>query len=74
MAILGVTKDSKLTWAKNISNITARAGQKLGALRKVANKLKTKGRVTVYKAQVRSVMEYASLCWMSASIIKSQIA
>ncbi|XP_072015675.1 uncharacterized protein [Amphiura filiformis] len=42
----------KLTWAKHIS----RAGQKLGALRRIAN-----------KDQVRSVMEYASLYRMSAS-------
>jgi hypothetical protein len=65
--ILGVTVDSKLTWAKHISNITARAGQRLGALRRVATKLDMKGRSTVYKAQVRSVMEYASLCWIGAS-------
>ena len=44
-----------------------RAGQTLGALRKVAHKLTREERVTVYKARVRSVMEYSSLCWMSAS-------
>ncbi|XP_019618294.1 PREDICTED: ATP-binding cassette sub-family A member 1-like [Branchiostoma belcheri] len=49
--ILGVTVDKKLTWAKHISNIGARAGQKLGAMRRVAQKLHTKGRATVYKAQ-----------------------
>ncbi|KAI8502616.1 hypothetical protein Bbelb_193180 [Branchiostoma belcheri] len=68
LEILGVTVDKKLTWAKHISNIGARAGQKLGAMRRVAQKLDTKGRATVYKAQVRSVMEYASLCWMGASV------
>ncbi|XP_072020331.1 uncharacterized protein [Amphiura filiformis] len=57
----------KLTWAKHISNTVARAGQKLEALRRVANKLDVKGKATVYKAQVCSFMEYASLCWMSAS-------
>ena len=68
--ILGVTVDSTLTWTwwtKHISNVSSRAGQKLGALRRVANKLDVSGRATVYKAQVRSVMEYASLSWMSAS-------
>ena len=65
--ILGVTVDSKLTWVKHISKTTARAGQKLGALRRVANKLDVKGKATVYKAQVRSVMEYAPLCWIGAS-------
>ena len=65
--ILGVTIDSKLTWSKHLSAISTRAGQKLGALRKVANKLDAEGRATVYKSQVRSVMEYASLSWMNAS-------
>ena len=65
--ILGVTFDKKLLWSKHISNISTRTGQKLGALRKVANKLNRDCRATVYKAQVRSVMEYASLCWMNAS-------
>ena len=67
LEILGVTIDSKLTWTKHVSNIASRAGQKLGALRRVAHKLDRRGRATVYKAQVRSVMEYASLSWMSAS-------
>ena len=67
LQILGVTVDKKLTWTKHVTNITARAGQKLGALRRVARKLDITGRATVYKTQVRSVMEYASLCWMYAS-------
>ena len=67
LVILGVTVDRKLTWSKHISNITTRAGQKLGALRRVSTKLDTSGRATIYKAQVRSVMEYASLSWLNAS-------
>ena len=67
LEILGVTIDNKLTWTKHISNISSRAGQRLGALRRVANKLDIRGRATVYKAQVRGVMEYASPAWMSAS-------
>jgi hypothetical protein len=67
LEILGVTIDSKLTWSKHISAISTKAGQKLGALRKVANKLDAKGRATVYKAQVRSIMEYASLSWINVS-------
>jgi len=65
--ILGVTIDRKLTWTKHVSSTASRAGQKLGALRRVANKLDRRGRAIVYKAQVRSVMEYTSLSWMSAS-------
>ena len=50
LEILGVTIDSKLTWAKHISGIATKAGQMLGSLRKVANKLEAKGRSTVYKS------------------------
>ena len=59
--------DNKLTWTKHISNISSSAEQRLGALRRVANKLDTRGRATVYKAHVRSVMEYVLPSWMSAS-------
>ena len=52
---------------KHISTVCRKAGQRLGALRKVANKLDVKGKATVYKAQVRSVMEYACLSLMNAS-------
>ena len=67
LCILGVTFDSKLLWSRHISDISKKAGQRLGALRKIANKLDTAGRATVYKAQIRSIMEYACLSWMSAS-------
>ena len=67
LQILGVTVDKKLTWNKHVSNISSRAGQRLGALRRIASKLDVLGRASVYKAQIRSVLEYASLCWMNAS-------
>ena len=56
LSILGVAVDSKLLWTRHISNISKNAGQRLGALRKIANKLDTAGRATVYKAQIRSIM------------------
>ena len=65
--ILGVTIDKKMTWNKHTSNISARAGQQLGALRRIVPKLDISGRASVYKAQIRSVTEYASLRWMNAS-------
>ena len=65
--ILGTTFDSKLTWKKHLSNIAGRAGQKLGALRRVSRKLNPSGHAIVYKSQVRSVMEVSSLAWMGAA-------
>ena len=47
--------------------ISKTAGQRLAALRKISSILDSKGVATVYKAQVRSVMEYSSLCWLNAS-------
>ena len=67
LEILGVIFDSKLSWSKHVSSIASRVGHKLGALRRVANQLDLRGRATVYKAQVHNIMEYACLCWTSAS-------
>ena len=67
LSILGVAVDSKLLWSRHISNISKNAGQRLGALRKIANKLDTAGRAAVYKAQILSITEHACLSWMSAS-------
>ena len=67
LSIFGVTFDSKLLWSRHISDISKKVGQRLGALRKIANNLDTVGRATVYKSQIRSIIEYACLSWMSAS-------
>ena len=67
LSILGVAVDSKLLWSRHISNVSKNAGQRLGELRKIVNKLDTAGRATVCKAQIRSIMEHACLSWISAS-------
>ena len=67
MEVLGLCIDSKLTWTTHLSNICKRAGQRLGALRKLANKLDAKGRANIFKTQVRSIMEYSCLAWMNAA-------
>jgi len=46
LSILGVSVEKKLTWKEHITNLTARAGQKLGALRRVATKLGAAGKVS----------------------------
>ena len=65
--ILGVTFDSRLVWSRHLSKISETAVQRLAALHKISSILDSKGVATVYKAQVRSVMEYSSLCWLNAS-------
>ena len=67
MEVLGLSIDKKITWTSHLSNVCRRAGQRLGALRRLANKLDAKGRANIYKTQVRSIMEYSCLAWMNAS-------
>ena len=47
LEILGVTVDCKLTWTKHVSNIAARARQKLGALLGKEEPLSTRPRSVV---------------------------
>ena len=47
LSILGVEVDSKLLWSRHISNISKNAGQRLGALSKIANKLDIAGRTVM---------------------------
>ncbi len=65
--ILGVTIDRKLNWTSHINTVATRAGQRLGILRRVSHLLTPQSLSTIYKAQVRSVMEYSPLAWMSAA-------
>ena len=65
--ILGVTIDQKLNWTHHINTVATRAGQRLGILWRVTHLLTPQSLSTIYKAQVRSVMEYSPLAWMGAS-------
>ena len=59
--ILGVEVDS------HIKPIAKKAFERISALRKVASFLDKKGRLLLYKAQVRPHLEYAALSWMSCA-------
>ena len=47
--------------------MTTRVSQKLGILRQVTHLLTPHSLSTIYKAQVRSVMEYSPLTWMAVA-------
>lgn len=65
--ILGLPLTSNLRGQNNIGTLSRKTDQKLSALRNVASKLDSEGRTIVYKAQMHSVLEYASLSWVNAS-------
>ena len=65
--LLGVTITSKLEWNNHADRVTKRAGQCLGVLRKAKHALPVSALATLYKTHVRSVMEYCSPVWQSAS-------
>ena len=65
LSILGVEFDSKLTFENHIKELAHRASIKVTALRRIKHLLDAKGLQTLYKAQVRSHLEYAPLTWMS---------
>ena len=62
--ILGVELDSQLRFDRHIENVTRKASQKVTLLRRLNHLLIPDGLLTLYKAQVRPIMEYAPFIWM----------
>ena len=62
-----VTLDQKLNWTIQIRMAATTAGQRLGILPQVTHLLTPHSLSTIYKSQVRSVVEYSPLAWMSAA-------
>lgn len=60
---LGVIFDNKLSWAKHIDYITAKALKKLGYLRRVLAKAPKDTKLIMYKSLIRPIIEYASPVW-----------
>ena len=67
MRLLGVLIDRSLTYGDQLDAMAAKGRQRLGFLRRVRWMLSPAAFLTVYKAFVRPVLEYASLCWMGAA-------
>ncbi|KAG0728601.1 hypothetical protein GWK47_032143 [Chionoecetes opilio] len=64
--ILGVEFDSGLTYTSTSRRSPRDAAWKLSCIRRVAHLLDAQGVGTLYKSQVRSLMEYSPLAWSSA--------
>ena len=71
---LGVTLDTKLTFAAHISDVVKRANRSLGMLirsfqagRSSRSNFKTTALLAAYFANVRSILEYASVVWAGAA-------
>ena len=64
--ILGVEIDHRLTFESHIKTVAHKASLKVTMLRRMRKLLDSKGLVTLYKAQIRSHLEYACLAWMAS--------
>ncbi|XP_045105076.1 uncharacterized protein LOC123500423 [Portunus trituberculatus] len=65
--VLGVTYDRELTFRTHIERLAREASGKLASLRRISWLLDSEGLELLYKAQVRSSLEYASLAWGGAA-------
>ena len=63
--MLGVTIDQKLNWTSHINTMAPRTGQRLGILQRITHLLIPQRLSTIYKNEVRNVMEYSPFAWMS---------
>jgi len=65
--ILGTVFDKKLTFKSHIESLARRASQKLASFRRISWLLDDKGKELLYKAQIRSALEYSCLSWGGAN-------
>ena len=65
--ILGVEVDSTLSFSRHLETVARRASLRVTLLRRVRHLLDADGLMTLYKAQVRPVMEYSPLTWMNSA-------
>ena len=60
---LGVKLDSKLSWAKHITEITSKSSKVLGMVKRTLGPCKPEVKDTAYNMLVRPKLEYASPIW-----------
>jgi hypothetical protein len=67
LKIVGFTFDKGLSWSKMISSLASKARSQLGALWRLRSVMDSSNLEIMYKAFVRSIMEYGGLEYMSAA-------
>ena len=65
--ILGVCYDKSLTYRSHIASLAKRVAGKVASLRRIAWAVDATAMEALYKAQIRSVMEYSPLTWGGAA-------
>ena len=65
--LLGLTLSKDLSWKQDVTSMAKSAAQRAGLLRRVAPYLLPTQRAMIYKAIIRSKMEYASTAWCGAT-------
>ena len=65
--LLGLTLSKDLSWKHNVTSMAKSAAQRTGLLRRVAPYLLPTQRAMIYKAIIRSKMEYASSAWFGVT-------
>ena len=66
--LLGIEIDDKLTFSNHISNICAKAGRQLSALRRLSKLLDTKTKLIIFNSFILSNFNYCPLVWHHCSI------
>ncbi|KAK4317990.1 hypothetical protein Pmani_010946 [Petrolisthes manimaculis] len=67
LKILGVTYDDKLTFKPHIMQLARTTAGQLASLRRISWLLDNRRRELLYKAQIRSTLEYSCLAWGGAA-------
>ena len=67
LEVLGVIYDKSLTYASHIRSVAKNAASKITSLRRITWVVGKEAMEMLYKAQVRSVMEFAPLAWGGAA-------
>ena len=63
--ILGIQFDETLSFAEHVKELASRAAKKFACLRRVVHILDDRGCQMLYNSQIRSLMEYSPLVWIS---------